>query len=403
MKGVLGLGIVGAGAEALRIVPHFLEDDAKQKVALAAVCDPAPGRAEAAAKRFGIKNWYLQYEDLLSCSAVDIITLVSPIGLHFSQGMLAAESGKHIHFNKTMTVTKEEADTLIAAAEKKDVKITASPGNMLFPMNQRKRKYILEGKLGRLVWTAGCSGNAARYHLNEPGRKEGNEAFRASPAWYFKKNGGGPLYDSTVYPLHTMTGVIGPARTVTAVTSMMRDSFVFNGEPIKNEMDDFIWMFIGFDHGVYGLISAFPTAAPFAYGDAHCVFYGLEDFINEQGFQGKESLIREDDLMPHGSKRHTEIGEAHVYEDIMQLADWVGFGGGKPLCSAEHARHVLEIIDGCYESAASGRTVKINSAFPVMTMPEIDENLGRYGGKGKRIFAMPNTIAYFLENVQDKQ
>jgi predicted dehydrogenase len=402
MKEKLGLGIVGIGAEALRIIPHFLEDDAKQKVVLAALCDPVPGRAETVSKQFGVSNWFLDYEELLHYDEVDVITLVSPIGFHFKQAMQAVEAGKHLHINKTMTVTRQEADTLIEAADKKGIRITASPGNMLFPINQRKRKYILEGKLGRLVWSAGCSGNAARYHLNEPSRKDGHEATRANPAWYFKKNGGGPLYDSTIYPLHTMTGVIGPARTVTAVTSKMRDSFVFNGQRIENEMDDFIWMILGFDGGVHGLLSAFPTVAPFAYGDAHCVFYGLADFINENGFQGKESLIREGDLMPHSTNKHLEIGEAHVYEDIMQLVDWIIFGGKKPICSVEHARHVLEIIDGCYESAKIGSTVKLNTTFPLMPLEEINENLDRYGGSGKQIFTMPNTIAYFLENVADK-
>jgi predicted dehydrogenase len=403
MSETLGLGIIGAGAEALRIIPHFLEEDARQKVCLVAICDPVDGRAKEAAKQFGIPHWYTEYEELLNCKAVDMVTLVSPIGIHYKQGLQAIEAGKHVHFNKTMAVTSVEADEIILASGKKGVRITASPGNMYFPMNQRKRKYILEGKLGRLVWAAGCSGNAARYHLNEPSRIEGNTAQRANPSWYFKKNGGGPLYDSTVYPIHTMTGVIGPARSVTAVSSMMRESFVFNGQTIQNEMDDFIWMTIGFDNGVYGLISAFPTIAPFAYGDAHCVFYGLTDFINEKGFQGKESLFYEGDLMPHSNLRHEELGESHVYEDIMQLAEWAAFGGEKPLCSAEHARHVLEIIDACFVSAKLGTTVRIKSDFPVMPLEEINKNLERFGGKGKSVFAMPNTIAFFLESVKDKQ
>jgi predicted dehydrogenase len=398
----LGLGVVGIGAEALRILPHFLEEDTKKKVYLAALCDPIPGRAEAAARQFGVEYCYTEYTDLLNCKSVDLVTLVSPIGVHFNQATEAVNTGKHVHINKTMAVTAKEAGILISEAERKNIKITASPGNMLFPMNQRKRKYILEGKLGKLVWSAGCSGNVARYHLNEPGRKENGMAM-TNPAWYFKKNGGGPLYDSTIYPLHTMTGIIGPARSVTAVSSKTRDFFTFAGQKIENEMDDFIWMFIGFDNGVYGLISAFPTTAPFAYGDAHCVFFGLSNFINENGLGGKESLIHEGDFMPHGNARHEEIGESHIYEDIMQLVDWIGFNGKKPLCSAEHARHVLEIIDGCYLSIESGIKVKIESEFPVMNSFEINENLDQYGGKGKPVFAMPNTIAYFLENVTDKQ
>ena len=41
---------------------------------------------------------------------------------------------------------------------------------------------------------------------------------------------------------------------------------------------------------------------------------------------------------------HREIEEQHVYEDIMQLVDWVR-DDTPSIVTAEHARHVIEIID----------------------------------------------------------
>jgi hypothetical protein len=100
--------------------------------------------------------------------------------------------------------------------------------------------------------------------------------------------------------------------------------------PVSPIMDDFIWILTGFDNGIYGLISAFPTVAPFAFWGTHYVFYGLIDFINEKGFHGNESLICKGDMMPLITEKHAEVGESHVYEDIMQLVDRAGFGGKKP-------------------------------------------------------------------------
>ena len=37
------------------------------------------------------------------------VTIGSPIGIHYEQGLKALQAGKHIHFNKTMTTTTEEA------------------------------------------------------------------------------------------------------------------------------------------------------------------------------------------------------------------------------------------------------------------------------------------------------
>jgi predicted dehydrogenase len=59
---------------------------------------------------------------------------------------------------------------------------------------------------------------------------------------------------------------------------------------------------------------------------------------------------------------HLEQEEAHVYEDIMQLVDWIR--EDKPTIStAEHARHVIEIFDAAYRSAQSGQAQTLRTTF----------------------------------------
>ncbi|MEZ4681543.1 MAG: hypothetical protein R2932_45755 [Caldilineaceae bacterium] len=54
--------------------------------------------------------------------------------------------------------------------------------------------------------------------------------------------------------------------------------------------------------------------------------------------------------------------ENHVYEDVMQLVDWVR--DDKPtLATAEHARHVIEIFDAAYRSAESGTVQELRTTF----------------------------------------
>src|SRR5579862_1835801 len=113
MANRVGVGVVGAGSIGVRwSLMHLCLPDVQDQISLAAVCDPAPGRAQAAAEKFGVAKAYENYEDLLADPNVDAITLGTPIGLHFDQGMAAIKAGKHIHFNKTMTTTAEEATTL---------------------------------------------------------------------------------------------------------------------------------------------------------------------------------------------------------------------------------------------------------------------------------------------------
>jgi hypothetical protein len=135
MTDVVRMGVIGAGSIAVRgILPHLALSDVHDRVRLAAVCDPVPGRAEAAAARFGIERAFTDYLDLLEHGNVDAVTTASPIGLHYEQGRLALTAGKHVHFNKTMTTTTAQATELIELARKNNLRIVASPGQMLFPI-----------------------------------------------------------------------------------------------------------------------------------------------------------------------------------------------------------------------------------------------------------------------------
>src|SRR5919199_153105 len=106
MSEVVRMGVVGAGTIALRgILPHLSQADVQDRVRLAAVCDPVPRRAEAAAAKYGVERAFTTFEELLADGDVDAVTVASPISLHYEQGKQAITAGKHVHFNKTMTTT----------------------------------------------------------------------------------------------------------------------------------------------------------------------------------------------------------------------------------------------------------------------------------------------------------
>src|SRR5439155_1739614 len=85
---------------------------AAERVVVTAVCDPVLERASAAAERFGVPAAVSDIDDLLKRDDVDLVTIVSPIGLHAEHALKAIDAGKHVHVNKTMTTTVDEADRL---------------------------------------------------------------------------------------------------------------------------------------------------------------------------------------------------------------------------------------------------------------------------------------------------
>lgn len=355
----VGMGVVGAGAIGIRgAMMHLSLADVQDRVRLAAVCDPVPGRAAAAARKYGVAAAYESYEALLADPGVDAVTICSPIGLHYAQGRQAIEAGKHVHFNKTMTTTVTEADDLIARAGQAGLRMVASPGMMIHPYNRRVRRAILEGALGKLVWAA-TGAAISDYHLKEEFRTGDDILTNVDPSWYFRRPGGGPQYDVTVYALHTLTGILGPAKSVAAFSGLVLPEREFHGQTISCDMDDSTLMLLDFGGAFFGFVYG-TVAGRVTSGWGPSIFGTRGSILGT--VLGEQDLKLPDDHQPHVLGDHAKMPESHVFEDLMQLVDWIR--EGKPsIASAEHARHVIDIIESAYRAAETGQTQTLRTTF----------------------------------------
>jgi predicted dehydrogenase len=361
------MGIVGAGAIGIRAaLMHLSLPDVQDRVRLAAVCDPVPRRAEAAAAKYGVAASYETYEELLADPGVDAVTLCSPIGLHYEQGIAAVEMGKHIHFNKTMTTTVDEADRLIARAREAGAHLVASPGMMLHPHNRRIRKLILGGTLGKLAWAA-AGAAISDYHLKEEFRTGDDVLTNVDPSWYFRRPGGGPQYDVTVYALHTLTGILGPAKRVTALSGLVLPEREYRGHRIACDMDDSTLMLLDFGESFFAFV--YGTVAGRVNRGFQPNVYGTGGSVIGTCY-GEQDLKLPDDHQPHVVGEHLAMLESHVYEDMMQLVDWIR-EGQPSIASAEHARHVIDIIESGYRAAETGRTQELRTSFEPLSLEEL--------------------------------
>jgi len=363
------IGVVGTGSIALRgILPHLTQEDVQDRLRVTAVCDPVPGRAQAAAEKFGVPAAFENYEDLLAAGDVDAVTLASPIGIHYEQGKLAIERGVHVHFNKTMTTTVAEADELISLAKSRGVKLVACPGEMLRPLNQQIRRLVMNSTLGTLTWAV--TGAAfGTYHERERVRQGEDVLSNINPAWYFRRPGGGPLYDMTVYGLHALTGILGPATRVTAFSGVRLQEREFRGEMVPCDMDDNTVILLDFGDSFYGFV--YGVAAGGLPNMGRPLIFGTKGVINGNTLNGQPIDYPGRELaetaggnaaLPHVVGPHRGIEESHVYEDIMQLVDWIR--EDKPtIVTAEHARHVVEIFDAAYRSAQTGQAQALRTTF----------------------------------------
>jgi predicted dehydrogenase len=377
MSEALRLGVIGVGALAQRgILPHLSQEDVRERVRVQAVCDPVPGRAEEVARRYSVPRHFDSVEDLLDRGNIDAVTIASPIGLHYAHARMALERGKHVHVNKTMTTSVREADELIELADRGDLVIVASPGEVLRPQITRIRELVQGGAIGHVSWAiCGCAFD--RYHeQDEPERAADPSGQPIDPSWYFQRPGGGPMYDMTVYALHGLTSVLGPARRVTAMSGKVLPVRRFLDREIKVEVDDNTIVLLEFGGGTFAV--AHGTAAGTIVPEfAAACYFGTDGeirglLLNGEPFDfpGRELTLdaptwdwdAQMRVLPHVVGSHRSIPEAHVFEDIMQLVDRVLDGTPSPV-TPEHARHVIDIIESAYRAAEAGTTQELTTTF----------------------------------------
>jgi predicted dehydrogenase len=373
----LHIGVVGVGAISLRgILPHLTQQDVLDRVSVQALCDPVLERAQAAAAQFGVPAAYASIEELLADDHVDAVTVASPIGLHFEHCRLALEVGKHVHVNKTLATTVAEANTLIDLASRKSLALVPSPGEVLRPQLQRARQLIEDGTIGHFSWAI-CGGSFGRYHEDEePERIAAPGGGSIDPSWYFRKPGGGPMYDITVYALHQLTSVLGPAQRVTALSGVLVPEREFLGRKIATEADDNTALLVDFGGSRFAVVHGTAAGAiseQFGAG----VYFGTKGTIDGVLLDGEpfdypgraetgdapvtdwEAQMR---VLPHVTGTHREIPESHVFEDIMQLVELVIDGRQTPV-TPEHARHAIDVIESGYRAATTGRTEVLRTTF----------------------------------------
>jgi predicted dehydrogenase len=376
----LRLGVVGAGALALRVLAHLALPDVQDAVRVTHVCDPAEGRAEAAAGRFGVVRWSRSLERLLEDPAVEAVTIASPIALHHEQGLAAIRAGKHVHFNKTMALTPEQATELIEAARTAGLHLVASPGEMLRPHNQRVKAMLAEGVIGTVCWAA-CGAAFGDYHVEEPERQGTGPLENIDPSWYFRSPGGGPLYDMTVYALHGLTGILGSVERVTALSGTRIPEREIAGRRITADAHDNTLVLLDFGSGLLAL--AYGTAAGVLTDgvawDPSGSYYGTRGRITGLLLDGapfeypgcdlvtdpaaeprRDPGERAGWLLPHVTEAHRALPEQHVFADVMQLVDWIR-DGTPSIATAEHARHVIDIVDAAYRAASTGTTQRLTT------------------------------------------
>ena len=148
MRKIIKLGIVGTGGMANHHADQFKK---MAGVELCSCLDVVPGRAEAFAKKHGVKHTAANIDQLLD--QVDAVTVVTPDRFHAEPSLAVLKAGKHLLCEKPLCPTLVEARQVAAAAKKAARKGTIQMINFSYRASaalQHAMGLVRTGKLGAL-------------------------------------------------------------------------------------------------------------------------------------------------------------------------------------------------------------------------------------------------------------
>ena len=371
------IGVVGCGIVATRdVLPNLVHPEiAKRGVELVAVCDTVESRAKETMRAFGVKEAYVNYEEMLAKSDIDAVAVLTPIASHYPIALASAQAGKHVYVQKTMTTTLEEANDLLSTVKKQGVKLVASPGQMHNPSLRMAKMMLDKGLIGKPLW--GRILASSEGHIHE----------RTDPSWYYK-SGGGPMRSFLVYYITTFCWMLGSVKKVTALSGVAVPTRWWNKQRINCEMDDSTMILMDFGDSV--LVSAISNfcgkgviSDSAIFGARGVIRIPLEAFRSTQ--QSASSVlvynalrkIRGNNPLKSKSKDWVDwtpplfeapyslaaTWGAHIIADILEFVDCIIKNKEPSVATGKRARHVIEVFEKAYLSAKTDKSQRIETAF----------------------------------------
>lgn len=344
------VAVIGCGSVSGVYLPHLRKSP---YVELVSTCDRIPERAERRAREFNIPKYYPHIDAQLAGAEFDLLVNLTDMQEHEALNRQALKAAKNVWSEKPIANTLQAGQALLELAKEQGVRVWGAPVVVNSPQFRFMAETLAAGKLGRVA--------AAHADYGHTG-----------PHWssFFYEPGGGSLPDLGVYNLTSLTGLLGPAKSLVAMTSIVTPTRDIDskGEIKVNEEDNAM---ILLDHG-NGIISHVQSGFNYFNPHGHEGAKESRHTISIYGSHGAVGLVGYDweplgvDLATHDhpeNVRHATDAQGYVWQQGASLVAETLATGKERLFTPEHALHVVEIIVAARQSQKTGRRVDLMSTF----------------------------------------
>ena len=143
---VLNLGIIGLGGGASQMLPAFARHS---RVSVTAAADIDQDQLDKFRTQYEGET-FLSAEAICQSPNVDMVYIATPNQFHSEHALIALENKKHVYMEKPMTLTLEEADVMIQAAERNGMQLAVNVKHSFEPRIRKIREMVVSEELGKL-------------------------------------------------------------------------------------------------------------------------------------------------------------------------------------------------------------------------------------------------------------
>lgn len=333
-EGKLGIALLSFAHVHARGYADSVRDHADCTVV--GIWDEDPERGQAEADKRGVE-FYHELEDILALDAVDGVVVNAPTNMHRDVMVAAAQAGKHIFTEKSLTITLSDATDVLNAVQDANIKFMISFPSRVRPEILFAKRVIDEGWLGDVtLMRTRIAHNAAL-----------DKWFSGGSLWFGEeeKAGGGAFFDLGCHRVDIMRWFLGDPSSV--VTQMQNFSGAY-------DIDDNMVSVVKFRNNALGVLD---VSWVHRSGPNPLEIYGTEGYLgidvapNGPRIQLISSKVSMGDLSGYVIPSHLPAALP------MPLNQWVSaIKDGTPMTiNIFDGWNLVQLMEGCYIAGREGR------------------------------------------------
>ena len=339
--------LIGCGRIATNHVKAVLDNNLE----FVAVCDVIPKRMEELLVKHNLQanstiKRYTDYRTMVKENELELVGIATESGLHAELALYCIERGINVIIEKPMAMSIEDANKIIALAERKNVKVSACHQNRFNVAVQEMRKALEAGRFGKL--------SHGSIHV----RWNRNQGYYTQAPWRGKwAQDGGALMNQCIHGIDLLRWMMGnEIEEVYGVTRQRFHNYL--------EAEDIGVAIVKFRNGAVATIEGTTNVYPqnleetlYLFGENGTVKLGGKSTnnIDVWNFADETEADRTNRGLEEATSNVYGNGHTSLYADVIDAI----VNDRTPYVDAYAGKNALELVLAIYKSQKERKVVKL--------------------------------------------